>query len=78
MRRTAMPSHVGTHGFVLMVNKGATVAIRRFINAKYLLHVTLAPPCARRSVANTLHVPPDGQKIASSWGHVSTMKADRP
>ncbi|CAN1722706.1 protein of unknown function [Hyphomicrobium sp. 1Nfss2.1] len=41
MRRTAMPSHVGTHGFVLMVNKGATVAIRRFINAKYLLHVTL-------------------------------------
>lgn len=66
MRRTAMPSHVGTHAFVLMVNKGATVAIKRFINAKYLLHVTPVPSCTDPSVANTLHVPPNGQKIASS------------
>jgi len=49
-----------------MVNKGATVANKRFINAKYLLHVTLAPFGASAAVACTLHVHRQGQKIASS------------
>lgn len=36
-----MPSHVGTHGCVLMVNKGATMAIKLVINANYWLSVVL-------------------------------------
>jgi hypothetical protein len=65
-------------GFVLMVNKGATVAIELFINAKNWWCVASMPRWLVELSVTAGHICPCGPKIADTARHVSTMKAPPP
>lgn len=61
-----------------MVNKGTTVAIELFINAKNLWRVAGMPEPTREVVETAGHLRRAGQKIADTARHVSTTKARGP